>query len=129
MDVRAIILVGTSNGTKNALDGNGTSFEQLADGTVSGIPIPLLPLFGHSLVSRMAERLIENGVDSVSILSTRQAVDQKPLPRQVCWKNESPENIWRAAEDEFADLAQRGAELVLLLRMGPYVELNLDSLL
>lgn len=129
MDVRAIILVGTSKGTQNALDGSGTSFEQLADGTISGIPIALLPLFGRSLVSRMADRLIESGVDSVSILSTRQVLDQKPLPPQVCWKNESPENIWRAAEDELAELAQRGAEVVLLLRMGCYVELNLDNLL
>src|SRR5262249_36701407 len=38
-------------------------------------------------------------------------------------------NIWRVAEDEFAELAQVGAELVLVLRMGPYVEINLDHLL
>jgi hypothetical protein len=129
MDVRAIILVATSTDTQKAIDGNGTSVHPLADGTVSGIPIPLLPLFGRSAVSRLAERLVESGVDSVSIFSSGEALEQKPLGAQVSWKNESPENIWRAAEDEFADLAQRGAELVLLLRMGPYVEFNLDNLL
>lgn len=130
MDVRAIIVVGSATGTQKTLDGNGTSFDPLADGTISGIPIPLLPLFGRSSVSRLAERLVENGVDSVSIFSSDQAADQKALPPQVCWKkNDSPENIWRAAEDEFAELAQRGAEVVLLVRMGPYIELNLDNLL
>lgn len=129
MDVRAIILVGSSTGTQKALEGESTSFEPLADGTISAIPMPLLPVFGRSLVSRFAERLIENGVDSVTILSPRKELDQKSLPPKVYWKEESPENVWRAAEEEFADLAQRGAELVLLMRMGPYVELNLDNLL
>src|SRR5689334_1394907 len=121
MDVRAIIVVGSATGTQKTLDGNGTSFDPLADGTISGIAIPLLPLFGRSPVSRLAERLVESGVDSVSIFSSDQAPDQKPLPPQVCWKkNDSAENSWRAAEDEFAELAQRGAEVVLLVRMGPY---------
>jgi hypothetical protein len=129
MDVRAIILVGAPTTIQRTLDGNGASFEQLAEGTISGTPMALLPLFGRSLVLRVAEQLIEHGVDNVSIVSTRPAMDQKALPPQVCWKNEPSENIWRAAEDEFADLAQRGAELVLVLRMGPYVEVNLDNLL
>ena len=87
MDVRAIILVGAPTTIQRTLDGNGASFEQLAESTISGTPMALLPLFGRSLVLRVAEQLIEHGVDNVSIVSTRPAMDQKPLPSQVCWKN------------------------------------------
>ena len=131
MDIRAVILVAAPTDHHRALDGNGPSTDQLANGTISGVPIPLQPLFGRSLVSRMAEQLIQFGVDYLTILSTSQAAfaEQKPSPAQIGWKTVPAENIWRVAEDEFAELAQVGAELVLVLRMGPYVEINLDHLL
>src|SRR5215475_5460924 len=131
MDIRAVILVGAPTDHHRELDGNGPSTDQLANGTISGVPIPLQPLFGRSLVFRMAEQLIQFGVDYLTILSTSQAAfaEQKPSPAQIGWKIEPAENIWHAAEAEFADLAQKGAELVLVLRMGPYVEINLDHLL
>jgi NDP-sugar pyrophosphorylase family protein len=131
MDVRAIILVGAPIEPSKAADGDGTSMAQLRDGTISRVPIPLLPLFGRSLISRVAERLILSGVDNVTVLATCEAPFAEPrtLTSQVSWKIVPAENLCRAAEDEFADLAQRGAELVLVLRMGPYVEINLDNLL
>jgi len=131
MDIRAIILVGAPTDHYTALDGDGPSIDQRANGTISGVPIPLLPLFGRSLISRVAEQLIQSGVDYLAILSASASAfaEQKPFPSQVTWKHVPPENIWRAAEDEFAELAQSGAELVLVIRMGPYVEIHLDNLL
>ena len=132
MDVRAIILIGAPTEPYQASNGNGTSLAQLRNGRISGVPMALLPFFGRSLVTRVAEQLIRAGVDHVAILSTAEApfAEQRTsLAAQTSWKNESPENIWRSAEEEFAELAQGGAELVLVLRMGPYVEINLDHLL
>ena len=131
MDIRALILVGAPTDHYSTADGSGPSTAKLANATISGLPIPLLPLFGRSLVSYIAEQFIQSGVDRLVILSPGDTAfaEQKPFPSQVTWKNTSYENIWRVAEDEFSELAQSGAELVLVLRMGPYVEINLDSLL
>ncbi len=37
--------------------------------------------------------------------------------------------VWRAGETVFSDAAQAGAELVLVLRLGPYLELDIEDLL
>jgi carbonic anhydrase/acetyltransferase-like protein (isoleucine patch superfamily) len=47
----------------------------------------------------------------------------------IKWQNVSSSQLWRAAEDEFDDLARGGAELVLVLRLGAYAEVEIDPLL
>src|SRR5690349_6816920 len=118
MDVRAIILIGAPTEPYQASNGNGTSLAQLRNGRISAVPMALLPFFGRSLATRVAEQLVQAGIDHVAILSTSEApfAEQRTsLGAQISWKKESPENIWRSAEDEFAELAQGGAELVLVL--------------
>ena len=37
--------------------------------------------------------------------------------------------LWRAAQEEFDDLVQAGAEMVMVLRLGAYAEVEIDPLL
>lgn len=39
-----------------------------------------------------------------------------------------PDRFWRAAETAFNDLAQAGAELVILIKLGAYAEIDFDSM-
>jgi NDP-sugar pyrophosphorylase family protein len=130
MDVKAIVLVGTPHDPQEGRSDHTPG--SAAPETVFGVPIAVLPLLGRSIVVRVAERLAGAGVENVSILNaaaeTMGAESEAPRT-QITWKNVPAQNIWRAAEEEFGDLAQRGAELILVLRLGAYAEINLDHLL
>ena len=39
------------------------------------------------------------------------------------------EQLWQAAEEEFQRCAEDGAELVVVLRMGPYVEVDYEEMI
>jgi hypothetical protein len=129
MDVRAIVLSGVP------VESAGTSVTALlasAPETFSGVPLSLLPIMGKPLLHRIAERLKQTGVDSVSVLNASDA--SLPLTAEACradfnWKDVSPEQVWRAAEEEFDRLVQAGAEIVLVLRLGAYAEVEIDPLL
>jgi carbonic anhydrase/acetyltransferase-like protein (isoleucine patch superfamily) len=129
MDVRAIVLSGIP------VESAGTSVSAAvasAPETFSGVPLSLLPIMGKPLLHRIADRLKQTGVDSVSVLNASDA--SLPLTAEACradlnWKDVSPEQVWRAAEEEFDRLVQAGAEIVLVLRLGAYAEVEIDPLL
>ena len=45
------------------------------------------------------------------------------------WKDITAEQVWRAAEDQFDELVHDGAEIVLVIRLGAYAEVEIDPLL
>lgn len=130
MDVKAIVLAGAPCDPHEGRSDH--THGPMAPETVFGVPIAVLPLLGRSIVVRVAERLTGAGVDNVSILNAApetMGAESEARRTQITWKNVSAQNIWRAAEEEFSDLAQRGAELILVLRLGAYAEINLDHIL
>jgi hypothetical protein len=119
MDVRAILLL---TGPRNA---NGHAAEFLGD-----VPISLLPVLGKPVLHHVIDRLRGFSVDAVTVVSD---VSSSPFARDAArpglkWISATGEELWRAAENVFSDYAQSGAELVLLLRLGPYAELDLEEL-
>ena len=129
MDVRAILLTGvpteSNNGSLVAPSAN--SQEMFA-----GVPLALIPVLGQSVLHRLAARLARSGIDPISVIN---AADPS-LPcvaearrADLKWTNVSPDQIWSAAEEEFHDAAQAGAELVLVIRVGAYAEVAIDPLL
>ena len=117
MDIRALVLV--SKTVEVAAD--PVPFSPLAPA--------LLEVAGKTAVQRTAERLHEFGIqyvrvitDSDSLLSTDgsdgQVASYEATPR---------ERFWRAAENVFNDMVQDGAELVLLVHLGGYAEINLEK--
>jgi hypothetical protein len=113
MDVKAVIIVG----------GNEGESERIA-----GVPIALLDVLGQSVLDRVIDRLESQGVCGVSVvgeLSDRAAGTRRANVAFV-HTGESP---WRAAENAFGELAQAGADIVLVLRLGPYVEFDVEHLI
>jgi NDP-sugar pyrophosphorylase family protein len=126
MDVRAIVLTGCPGEPKDH-SGCFIDSEKFA-----GVPLVLLPVLGQPVLHRIIDHLQSVGIDSCSVLN---AAD-RALPAfedagraDIKWQNVSSNQLWRAAEEEFDEMARGGAELVLLLRLGAYAEVELDPLL
>ena len=120
MDVRAILLL---TGPGNA---NGHAAEIVGD-----VPIALLPVLGKPVLHHVIDRLRESSVGAVTVVSDAAS---SPFTRDALrpwlkWINATGPELWRTAENVFCDYAQSGAELVLLLRIGPYAELDYEELI
>jgi len=117
MDIRGLVLV---NSERTAGSDHGHSPYLLPGLTdVAGMS-PLqriaerLQKFGAFPVTAVIEGLPGNG--SLKVLS---GVNSVMAP---------PDRFWRAAEIAFNDLAQAGAELVILIKLGTYAEVDFDSM-
>ncbi len=118
MDIRGLILV-------NPADTDG------AGGLPFGVTPPaLLDVAGKTPLQRTAERLHRFGTSQVAAIVEASAVQEErengvSTPR---WTSASRERFWRAAENTFNEMAQEGAELVLVIGLGAYVEVDFESL-
>lgn len=118
MDIRALILVNQST-------------EILAN------PIPfspatpaLLEVVGRTPLQRTIERLRRFGIQAITVVSDS---DSFPPPsgsngHGPNYLSSARERFWRAAENAFNDLAQDGAELVLLLGLSGYAEIDFERM-
>src|SRR5215471_6818166 len=117
MDIRALVLV-------------NRTIEELADLTpFSALPTALLEVAGKTSLQRTLERLHQFGIPPASVVSDCDFL--VPAPTNGDGANylmTARESFWRAAESAFNDLAQGGAELVLVLTLGGYAEIDLEKL-
>jgi carbonic anhydrase/acetyltransferase-like protein (isoleucine patch superfamily) len=88
-------------------------------------------VLGRPVLHRIIADLRRQGVGAMRVISEKAA---PPLPArgpgdfsQVNF-TVAPQP-WRAAEIEFTDLMQANPDAVLVLRVGPYVEIDVDALL
>lgn len=127
MDLAAIIIVGVR--PEEGDSGRNTS-PGIADEVFAGIPLALLDVLGKSVVHHVVDRLRRAGVEAVTALTGEAACEEADgcdVPSQLSCL---PANqLWRAAEEAFSAYASEGIENVLLLRLGPYAEIDLDALL
>ncbi len=117
MDVKAIILVGGDAGMSQRL---------------GGVPIALLDVLGEPVVQRVLNRLEHFGVTSAAIV-TDVPLSAASIPRGsfrpgLRVLEATGQHFWRAAENTFNDFAQSGSEIVLVIRVGPYAELEYEEL-
>jgi len=128
MDVRAIILAGID-------PESGEDPSSIASGspkTFSGVALPLLPVLGRPLLHRIADRFKEAGIESVSVLHSGDSASplvQEAHCSDLTWRAVAPGQLWRSAEEQFDNFVQAGAELVFILRVGAYAEVEIDPLL
>jgi NDP-sugar pyrophosphorylase family protein len=116
MDVKAILLVG----------GHPKDAER-----VSGIPISLLDVLGEPVVQHVIERITRLGVTAITVVSETQDTAalgvRDRLRPDINWVATTAEDLWRAAEHQFNDYAQKGAELVLVARLGSFLDLDYEE--
>jgi NDP-sugar pyrophosphorylase family protein len=112
MELKAILIQG----------GSPQNTETWAEQALSNIDV-----LGKPVVDHIADRLRRAGVDAITLV-TSYPTSGKPR-RGMNIVNAAPEQLWRSAETVFSLYAQAGAEIVLAIRVGAYVEIDLDSLL
>ena len=122
MDIRAIVLVGAPTDESNA-------FRVPAE-TIAGMPIALFDVLGKPVFHRVLEQATHWGAAATTLVTglSSAASDFFDRPIGVKHVEAGPDQIWRAAEAEFSEHVQAGAEAVLVLRVGPYFEFNAEEL-
>jgi hypothetical protein len=119
MDIRGLLLVNSGNTGEKDL-----SFP------ASG-PLGVLEIAGKTPLERMAERMQQFGIVPVAAVVETAAFPAHPgisFPSGLNYVAASPDRFWRAAENAFNEMAQNGAELVVLVRLGAYAELDFEQL-
>lgn len=119
MDIRGLLLVNSGN-----TGVNDSSF--LASG-----PLGVLEVAGKTPLERMAERLQQFGIVPVAAVVETPTFPASPgitFPSGLNYVACSHDRFWRAAENAFNEMAQNGAELVVLVRLGVYAEIDFEQL-
>ena len=124
MDLRALILVGGS------VDDGKTPRE----GGMAGVPFACLDVLGATVLERVVERLKSAGISQVSLLSSagpeaQMYVERAASRARLDTISATGEEFWQSADQAFEQSRQNGADLVLLVRIGPYVELDYEELI
>jgi hypothetical protein len=118
MDIRGLVLInaGTSNGA--------------GEFPWSAAPLALVEVAGRSPLERIAGRLRRYGVSQTTVVLEAPVAPQ-PADNSadgLRYFMTSRQRFWRTAENAFNEMAQEGAELVLVLRLGTYVEADFERL-
>jgi NDP-sugar pyrophosphorylase family protein len=137
MDVRAVILVGgrftplLPEGDHSRLAVEGQLRSSALPERVCGLPVGLHDVLGQPVVQRVLTRLQQYGVSSATVVSELppSAVPSTKDSPETKWLYGTGAQFWRCAENAFSDLAQAGAELVILVRLGPYTEIDFEELI
>ncbi|HEY3768819.1 MAG TPA: hypothetical protein VGN44_09105 [Candidatus Angelobacter sp.] len=118
MDIRGLLLV------------NSESTGEV-DQTPASALLGVMDVVGKTPLQRMAERLQQYGISQISAVvetAPSPGVRNYGLPADVACVSASPDRFWRTAESAFNDMAQSGAELVVLIRLGTYAEVDFEKL-
>lgn len=122
MDIRGILLANSEL---------ANSEQNMAGAQALDVPLATLDVAGKSTLQRMAERLQQYGISSVSAVVEATApsgVRNFGLPSDITCISSAPDRFWKTAESVFNDMAQSGAELVVLVRLGAYAEVDFEKL-
>src|SRR5215469_5306309 len=116
MDIRGLLLVNSGNTREEDL-----SF--LASG-----PLGVVEVAGKTPLERMAERLERFGIWPAAAVVETAAFPVQPgiSAPGFNYIAAPPDRFWRAAENAFNEMAQNGAELVVLVRLGAYAEIDFE---
>jgi carbonic anhydrase/acetyltransferase-like protein (isoleucine patch superfamily) len=119
MDIRALLLVNSENVGE-------------ADQPAAGLLTGILDIVGKSPLQRMAERLQNYGISSISaVVESAPSTDASNygLSSDIACFSAASDRFWRTAESIFNDMAQNGAELVVLIRLGAYAEVDFEKMI
>ncbi|HEY6272688.1 MAG TPA: hypothetical protein VIX19_11965 [Terriglobales bacterium] len=116
MEIRALILVNSAT--------SQTHFP--------AAPLALLDVAGRSALDRLCERLQLQEVSRVTAIIEQ---GDPELARPAAWlppglehQTVPADRFWRTSENAFNDLGQGSTDVVLLIRLGAYLELDVEKL-
>jgi hypothetical protein len=119
MDVKAVILLGETHAK--------------APEAWDGVPVACLDVLGRPVLHRIADRLYRFGLSGLTVVGDAGPQGAPFLRRAVRadfrWISAPGDSLWRAAQRAFSDYAQNGADLIIILRLGAYAEIDFEHLL
>ena len=118
MDIRGLLLVNS-----------GSSGE--VDQSPATVHMGLIDVAGKNSLLRTAERLQQYGISSINAVvegTSSLGARNFGLPANIPGISVPSDRFWRTAENVFNDMAQSGAELIVLIRLGAYAEVDLEKL-
>jgi NDP-sugar pyrophosphorylase family protein len=122
VDIRALVLIGGV-----AADVPG------ATERVSGFATAYLDVLGLPVVERVLDRLRSYGITTATLVSDAAEppffAHTKLTSSDVSRVQVAGEQLWQRAEETFLRYAEDGADLVLVLRLGAYVEVDYEALI
>ena len=118
MDIRGLVLV------------NSATVASENHAQAPSLPFGLTDVAGKTPLQRVVERLHKFGIYPVTAVVEEQlcAGALKGL-NGLTPLIAPPERFWRVAENAFNDVAQAGAELVILIKLGAYAEVDFEKML
>src|SRR5215470_14811582 len=125
MTLSATIVVGPGFETSES----GTDVPALCEPqeSISGKPIVCIDLLGRSPLDRVIEKLLQTGVKSITlVIEEKFSRLLKAQTSKAVRLDLVPDSSYLSstAEGAVRELVGHGAEMVLLCRLGPYVELD-----
>jgi len=120
MDLKALILIGPP-----------ASGEAPA-GTIAGVPMAYLDVLGATVLERVVQRLKAAGISEVALISCvgRDAhAERATFNARLNLVDVDGQEFWNKAEETFERFREEGADLVLVSRLGPYVEVDYEELI
>lgn len=121
MDIKALVLLGVPVA-------NGTPQEQV----MAGVPFACLDVLGATVLERIAQRLRAAGISQGLVINSAGSEGRIEIERAIHKArldalSVTEGSFWQSAEDAFEQFRQDGADLVLILHVGPYVELDYEK--
>lgn len=116
MDIRGLVLI------------NSASVNSEHHAQAPSLPFGLTDVAGASPLQRMAERLQKFGISPVTAVIKGDHHAAVKAPSGLNTVLAPPDRFWRFAESAFNDLAQSGAEIVILVRLGAYAEVDFEKM-
>lgn len=122
MDLKALILVGPTTG------------ESAPAGTIADVPFAYLDVLGATVLERVAQRLKTAGISEIALLSCagpdgRVHAERAAFNARLDLVHLDEQELWDKAEETFEGFREDGAELVVVLRLGPYAEVDYEELI
>ena len=122
MLVGAILVVGKAH----------EPWECAEPGMLGGAPASCVELLGQSTLDRVVQKLQHDGVTLINIVVRDEfaALVRTPATQSATINSVPPQTeLWSAAECSLREYAQHGVELVMLTRLGAYVEIDWGHLI
>jgi len=119
--VSAIIVVGGSDQEQRT----ASDASILAAGVIS-TSLSSVELLGSSPLQRTIRRLRYQGVECIQVVSTTErsgSDDEVGVPFEIALDSEA---AWAKAADFAREYAERGTDVILIMRLGAYVEVSLE---
>lgn len=116
MDIRGLVLV------------NSGSVDPEDHAQSPALLFGLTDVAGKTPLQRLAERLYQFGSPVTAVIEGQSYNPTLKSPNGVTTVVTPADRFWRSAESAFNDLAQAGAELVIVIRLGAYAELDYEKM-